>query len=106
MAVHFQKGDYGKQIIRRTLKDQDGTAIDISAGDTLSFILVDQDGNSSTLTAAFTNSGTDGKVQYTFADSVLDEGGAWKFRFMIEDTASGGTWEINTPWEDLTVGDN
>lgn len=103
MAVHFQKGDYGKQIIRRTLKDQDGAVVDISAADSRSFILVDPDGNTSTLTAAFTNSGSDGKIQYTFADSVLDEGGPWKFRFKIEDSS---TWEINTPWEDLMIGDN
>ncbi len=59
---------------------EDGSAVDVSAVTTKQVILKKPDsaGTVVTKTASFTNSGTDGKIQYTTIAGDLDTVGIWQ----------------------------
>lgn len=78
---HPQKGDVGV-VIERTLVDPDGDAINISAASTKKLKLKYPDGTTAEFTAAFTSTGSDGKIRYVTASSDdLDQAGHYQGQF-------------------------
>jgi hypothetical protein len=76
MSLHV--GDIGA-VIRRNLKNVDGTVLDISSATTKEIVLLSPSGDKATKTAAFTTNGTDGKLQYTTTITTdLHEPGVWR----------------------------
>ena len=67
----FRDGDFGRTI-RLTIKDQDGSAVDVSAATTKQIILKPKGGTGAAKTAAFYTDGTDGKVQYALVSGDLN----------------------------------
>ncbi len=55
-----------------------GVFVDISAASTVKIILRRPHGGSKRLTAAFLNTGTDGKIVFTTDATTLDVEGTWK----------------------------
>ena len=81
-------------IFRATIKDKDTdcveTVLDISSATTLQLIFKKPGGTSVTQTAVFTNSGTDGKMEYVTVSGDLNEAGEWKIQANM--VLSSGTW--------------
>jgi len=75
-------GDFGT-VVRRHLVDQNDDNVDVSGATTQQFKLLAPSGAVKTVTTGFTNSGKDGKVQYTLADGDIDETGAWRLQVVI-----------------------
>jgi hypothetical protein len=75
----LQVGNVGS-VIRRTVKDQDGTAIDLSTASPKQFLIRRADGSVVTKSVSFTNSGTDGKVQYTTVAGDLNTPGLYRLQ--------------------------
>jgi hypothetical protein len=100
----FKVGDYG-QTIRRTIVHEKNDAVDVSAasvsGD-IDFLFHDPDGNLTTKTGSFTNTGTDGQVEYVVESGLFDEDGTWKLQITILDS-TGSTYKISTEQEEFTV---
>lgn len=64
-----------------TLRDQDGTAMDVSAATSIAFRFMKPDGvNYVDKTATFVTDGTDGKVEYEMEAGVLDTAGTWEWQ--------------------------
>ncbi len=79
----FSIGDFGLAL-EITVVDRLGVADDISDGTTLEMHLTDPDEVTTVYTATFTNSGTDGNIQYVIADAtVLSKAGQWSYRASI-----------------------
>ncbi len=86
--------------------DSAGTrsARDISGQTALKIFAAPPVGSVKTFTAALTNTGTDGKMQYTTgATSDLDESGVWKIQGNVEE---GATPRYDTEIGKLLVRDN
>lgn len=66
-------------IYRATITDN-GTVVDISTVTTKQFIIRKPDGTLLTVAASFTNSGTDGKMQYTFVAGDLSLVGYYRIQ--------------------------
>ena len=80
-------------ILRTTVRRQ-GIPVDISGASVLQVQIFRPDGTAVTQTAVFTNSGTDGQVQYvTVATDTAPGGtnlpGVYRFRFRIVNAAQG-----------------
>lgn len=101
MGAEIHKSD--TTLIERTIKDQDGTAVDISTATTKQFIFKAPDGTITTITASFTNTGTDGKIRTTLSTSHWNVGDIWKLQCYI--VLSGGT-SLKSNIEDLHVHEN
>lgn len=71
----IQKSAIGVAIICTITED--GTAVNVSTVSTKQVILQKPDGTSVTKTASFTNTGTDGKIQYTTISGDIDTIGIW-----------------------------
>ncbi|MEE9593247.1 MAG: hypothetical protein V3W28_06685 [Thermoplasmata archaeon] len=65
-------------IIRLTITDTAGTAIDVSSATTQEIILRKPDGTVVTKTSVFTTDGTDGKIEYVTIADDLDAVGSWQ----------------------------
>ena len=79
-------GDYGFTGKLRIV--QDNAVQDISSYTTLQFVLRDPSGTETTKTAEFTDDGTDGILQYTFADGDIDTAGIWRVQARIAKSGS------------------
>lgn len=62
---------------------QDETPVDISGYTTRLIIFVKPDGTEVEKTATFSTDGTDGYLQYTVEDGVIDVRGSWKVRARV-----------------------
>jgi len=89
--------DYGW--ISRLTVQQDGTAVDISGFSTKQMIFIDPSGTATTKSASFYSDGTDGIIEYTVEDGLVDAPGWWK----VFGRVSGGTSEITTDYIDFQV---
>jgi len=99
------KNDYGF-VLEREIVNQGHDTVDISSAGALpssnalcQFEL--PDGTTTSKNAAYTNTGTDGRIQYTMATGVLTQAGTWKFQFKLILTAS----QFHTIQEEFTVAD-
>lgn len=70
-----------------------GDAVDISDATTLEICLRAPSGGDKTETATFTNTGSDGQIQFTTDGTEFDELGRWKIAAHIV----GPTYERKTP---------
>jgi len=86
-TVHV--GDIGT-VIRLTILDQDGNALDISLATTLQIAFKKPNGTTVQKTAVLVGTGTDGKVYYQFVTGDLDVAGAWIAQAKV--VLPGGTW--------------
>ncbi len=78
-------------IFRATIKDQDNVIVNVSGATTKEIIFRSPTGVIKTFSAVFTNTGTDGKIQYkTVADDV-DEVGTWEWNPRVVISA-GNEW--------------
>lgn len=64
-------------IFRLTIKDQDDSAVDVSAATTKQIIFKKADGTESTEDASFTSDGTDGQIEYAATSGDLNVNGVW-----------------------------
>lgn len=83
-------GSYGQTIIV-TLKDLDGVAQDISAYDGNKYAIALDPTRRSTVqaTATFTTDGTDGKVQWSWADGDMSRAGDWLVQIVLNKSSGG-----------------
>lgn len=83
----YVRGEFGKTI-RLTLKDFDGVAQDVSSYDGTKTAVArhDDTGDEVSASVSFTNSGSDGKVEWTFADGDIDKAGLWEVQIIMEDS--------------------
>ena len=93
-------GDIGARIELRLIK-KDGTAFDISAATTKTFIFVKGDGSSVTKTAVFVTAGVDGKLQYTTIAGDIDQPGPWRVRAQV----ISASYDRKTEFVSLEVAD-
>lgn len=78
----MRQGDYGG-IIRITIKER-GAVKDISTATTKQFRFIRPDGvELPAVTAVFTNSGTDGKLQFTVTSGMLSKAGPWQVQVLL-----------------------
>lgn len=88
-CCNIQVGNIGT-VFRLTIKDCDGTAVNVSAASAKQIVFKTPSGVVKTRTASFTTDGTDGKIQYATAGSDLDEAGVWRMQALV--TIGGGTF--------------
>lgn len=81
-AGEVRLGDIGTDF-EFTIKNQDGTAQDISAATTKQIIFKKPDLTTSTKTAVLVNTGTDGKMKYKTISGDLDQIGAWSVQARV-----------------------
>ena len=79
-----------------TVVDETGTAIDYSDATTLNIIFGVPDGTTLTKTAAFTTTGTDGKIQYVSIANDLTPAGTWTIQGRLRKTGLDVYTEIGT----------
>ena len=86
-------GDFG-QVGELTLIDVDtNAAADVSSYTTAQvFLLTDPDAVTTTKTAAFVNTGSDGKVDYTLVSGDIDQAGEW----MVRARVTSGTAQLTS----------
>ena len=89
--MSIRQGDYGTKF-EVTINDENGV-VDVSAATTKNIIFEKPSGILVTQTASFTNSGTDGKIEYTTISGDLNEAGTWKIQAQIE--TGSGSWKSN-----------
>lgn len=77
-------GDYG--FVGRLTLTEDGTAVNISTYTTKEFVIEKPDETTMTVDADFATNGTDGILEYVFADGDIDQAGLWTVRAIIEKT--------------------
>ena len=90
MATEIHKGDIGT-VFQFTVKDQDGTAVDISSQTTMNILFIKPDGTTLTKAGSFTTDGINGKFDYTILSGELDTVGNWKWQAEIVITS--GSWK-------------
>jgi len=76
--------------IQVTIQDCNGVALDISDSTALAIVLKAPSGTSTSHTATFVNSGTDGLIRYVTTSGDLDEVGTWKIQGVV--TVSTSVW--------------
>jgi hypothetical protein len=69
--------------IELTIKDQDGTVVDVSGAASKTIRFEKPDGSRVDKTASFTTDGTDGKIRYATQSGVLDTSGAWEVMGLV-----------------------
>jgi len=87
----IEQAALGVRIIVQLLDD--GTAVDISDATTTEICLRAPSGGDKTKTATFTNTGSDGRIQFDTLATDFDELGRWKIGAHI----IGPTYERKTP---------
>jgi len=91
-------GDIGTPIIMTVYK-HDGTILDLSTSGSKLIYLINPSGSRILKEADFTTDGTDGKMQYTVEDGVLNIDGQWRLQGFV--SYSNGSWY--TDIQGLTV---
>jgi len=91
-AGELRVGDIGV-IIERTIKDQDGNIVDVSAASTKEIIFVKPNNAKLTKAAAFSTNGTDGKIKYVTVSGDLDGVGDWKIQGRV--ILAAGEWRTD-----------
>lgn len=99
-ADEIHVGDVGT-VFTATLKDS-GTALDISGATTKYFLLNQPGGTTTTVTANFVTSGTDGALDFTSTAAHFDQTGRFKLQAYITD----GTNTYHTDVYEFTVHPN
>lgn len=89
MSVDLHVNDYGT-VLEFTVKDQDANTLDLSEATGKSLVFSKPDGTTETVSLSFTTDGSDGKVQYTIAQNLLDTAGTWRMQLVL--TLSAGVW--------------
>lgn len=82
-------------IIERTVKDQNGSIVDLSSVTVKKFVLTKPDRTKVEWDAAFTTDGTDGKIRYVIDVGDLDLSGDWKLQVYLE-------FPVGIKWSDIT----
>lgn len=82
--ARIQKNDWGIRF-EITIKDQDGTVVDVSGATTKQIIFKSPGGDVSAKTATFTTNGTDGKIYWDSTTSFLATAGRWKMQGLYID---------------------
>lgn len=88
MAATIHVGDIGT-VIRLTIIDQDKRAVSL-VGYTQMKLDIKKPGSTITRNLTFTNSGTDGKVQYVSVAGDFDVAGTYTFQAFVE--LPSGQW--------------
>lgn len=83
MAAELHIGAVGV-ILRATIKDQAGTAINVATATLKQIKLEKPDGTRAAKTAAFYTDGSDGVIQYTTVAGDLDMANDWKAEAYVE----------------------
>jgi hypothetical protein len=81
-ANEIHVGDVGT-VFQATIRDQSGTAVDISGATTKLFLLKQAGGSVTTITAAFVTSGTDGSIKFTSTAAHFDTQGKFKLQAYV-----------------------
>ena len=90
-------GDIGT-IIRLTIVDEDGDAVDVSGATTKQIVIGKPDGTVLTKAASFTDDGADGQIEYATVEGDLDIPGQWRAQGAVAITGwSGRSAEITIP---------
>lgn len=92
MNAEVHVADVGT-IFEATIRDQDGTVVDISAATTKQLLLRKPDGTLLTKVASLTTTGTDGKMQYTTVANDLDQPGLWRIQGYV--VVGAGSWHTD-----------
>lgn len=79
-------GDFGT--ILQTTVEEDNASVDISGASEVLFSAHPPGGTVKSFTAAFTNTGTDGKVRYTLVSGDIDVPGTWRIQVKVTFSAS------------------
>ena len=88
----MQINDFGT-VLLITIKDQDDATVNVSSADAEAKRQITfrrKDGSEITKSLSFDSDGTDGKVEYTFADGDIDITGEWEYQVYLDLTA--GEW--------------
>ncbi len=80
-ANEIHEDDIGV-VFQVTIED-DGTAVDVSGATTQQILFGKPDGTKLTKTSGFTNSGSDGKVQYASVADDLTPAGQWYIQVRV-----------------------
>ena len=80
--MNLHKDDYGC-ILRLLVVDSDGDAVNLKETESTYILLYKPDDTSLTKDATFTTDGSDGKIQYTVKEKVLDIVGTWSIQGYI-----------------------
>ena len=89
MADNIHVNDIGT-IFRLTMTDSNGVVLDISGATTQEIVFEKPDGTLLTKTSVFTNTGTDGKMQYLSVSGDLNSRGIWHLQGHV--ILPGGEW--------------
>ena len=89
--MSIRQDDYGTKF-EVTINDENGV-VDVSGATTKNIIFEKPSGTKITQAASFTNSGTDGKIEYTTVSGDLNEAGTWKIQAQI--ATVDGDWKSN-----------
>lgn len=82
-------GDYGQTVTLTIIDTDTDAAADVSSySSTIQMIFTDPSGNETTKTATFVSDGSDGQIQYTLEDGLIDEAGIWKVRGRVQGASS------------------
>lgn len=92
MASYARISDVGTKL-QITIKDQDGTVVDLSSCTAKQIKFVKGDGSTATEDLTFLTDGTDGRVYYTFDSDDINISGVWKYQAII--TYATGVWHSN-----------
>jgi hypothetical protein len=87
-------------VLELTVKNCDGTAVDISAASTMQMKFTKPGGTVLSANGVFTTNGSDGKLRYTTVVGDLSERGTWKCRAYL---AFPGGWSGHTSYDKFTV---
>ncbi len=79
-------GDIGT-ILQTTVKE-DNASVDVSGATSVKFSAHPPGGTVKSFTAAFTNTGTDGKVRYTTVSGDINVPGTWRIQVLITFSAT------------------
>ena len=97
-AGEIRVGDIGT-IFRATIKDQNGTVVDVSGAAVRQLIFRKSNMTTITKTATMTTDGTDGKIEYATVASDLNMAGSWQLQGYVE--IGAGKWHSDI--ESFTV---
>lgn len=92
MPSEIHKNDKGTAF-RVTIKDETGTAVDLSGGSAKYIIFEKPDRTIVSKDASFYTDGTDGVIQYVTESGFLDQPALWRLQgYVVE---SGGYWKTD-----------
>ena len=86
-AGEIHKGDYGT-VFKATILDSNAVVVDVSAATLLQFTFYRADRSKLIVTPVFTNTGTDGLIQYTSVSGDVNSAGQWKLQGYVETDAN------------------